>query len=305
MSLSRTILVFFVAVPCALGASKETIELQRDVAQLQDQVRTLQRALDEKVAALQTLSQQVLDATNRTDRNLAVMQSRFGDTIKQQQDAVGAPLANVGVKLDQMSEDFRAVREAVLDMNSRLGKLDAKIADLQNAITTIKNPPAAPPSTDSGASGGGAPLVGTPASSPPPAGMQADTTYTNAYRDYMGGQADLALKEFGDFLRYFPNTALAGNAQFYIGMIYLGKKDYDNSIQAFDAVLERYPDNSKTPTAHYEKGKALLALNKRDAAAREFRDVMSHYPDSDVAPKAKDELRNLGLASSPPAKKRR
>jgi tol-pal system protein YbgF len=303
MSLSRTVLVFFVAIPCALGASKEIIELQRDVAQLQDQVRTLQRALDEKVAALQTLSQQVLDAANRTDRNLAVMQSRFSDTIKQQQDAVGTPIANVGVKIDQMGEDFRAVREAVLDMNSRLGKLDAKIADLENAITTIKNPPP-PPSTDTGA-GQGAPLSGIPASSSPPPGMQADTTYTNAYKDYSSGQPDLALKEFSDYLRYFPNTALAGNAQFYQGMIYYNKKDYDNAIQAFDAVLERYTDNSKTPSAHYEKGKSLLALNKRDAAAREFRDIVSHYPDSDVAPKAKEELRNLGLASSAPAKKHR
>jgi tol-pal system protein YbgF len=232
------------------------------------------------------------------------MQSRFNDAVKQQQDSVLAPVTNVGVKLDQMSEDFRAVKESVLDMNSRLGKLDAKIADLENAIAAIKNPPVPPPTADAG-SGGAPPLSGAPAQgTAPPPGMQADTTYSNAYGDYVRGQSDLALKEFNDYLRYFPNTAFAGNAQFYVGMIYLNKKDYDNAVPAFDAVLERYPDNSKTPAAHYEKGKCLLALNKRDAAAREFREIVSHFPDSDIAPKAKEELRNLGLASGA-AKKHR
>ena len=66
MSLSRTTLLLtalsMALAPFAFGASKEIQELQRDVALLQDQVRTLQRAQDEKFAAMQALVQQTLTA---------------------------------------------------------------------------------------------------------------------------------------------------------------------------------------------------------------------------------------------------
>ena len=143
--MSRVVIVFFALSPFAFGASKEIMELQRDVALLQDQVRTLQSTLDQKVAAIQTLTQQTLDSVNRTNTAVAVMENRFNETMKQQQQSLNGPVANVGQKLDQMSEDFRAVRESVLDMNTRMGKLDAKIADLENLINTVRAPAAAPP----------------------------------------------------------------------------------------------------------------------------------------------------------------
>ena len=186
MSLSRFAILLFALSPFAFGASKEIMELQRDVAMLQDQVRNLQSSIDQKVAAIQTLTQQTLDSVNRTSTAVAVMENRFNETMKQQQQSLNGPVANVGQKLDQMSEDFRAVRESVLDMNTRMGKLDAKMADLQNLINTVRSAPAAPP-----------PAVGTPApgdpnssqaASVPPAGMQAATTYTNAVRDYQSGK---------------------------------------------------------------------------------------------------------------------
>ena len=39
--------VLLVSMPLSFAASKEIIELQRDVAQLQDQVRSLQKTLDQ------------------------------------------------------------------------------------------------------------------------------------------------------------------------------------------------------------------------------------------------------------------
>ena len=40
--------------------------------------------------------------------------------------------------------------------------------------------------------------------------------YNNALRDYNAARYDLALSQFQDYLKYYPNTDLAGNAQFYI-----------------------------------------------------------------------------------------
>src|SRR5580704_14267169 len=291
MSLSRTTLLFLALAPFAFGASKEMQELQRDVALLQDQVRTLQRAQDEKFAAMQALVQQTLESVNRTNTALAVMENKFNDTMKQQQLSVSQPVASVGQKLDQMAEDFRAVRESVLDMNTRMGKLDAKMADLQNLINTIKSPAPPPPGATSPNGALGAPE----AQAGPPPGLSAETAYTNAYRDYLGGKYDLAMPEFNDYLKYFSNTQFASNVQFYIGDIYFKKQDYTNALQAFDNVLERFPDGNKTADAHYMKGMALMQLSRNDSAAREFRDVYTSYPDTDLAAKAKARLKELGL----------
>jgi len=303
MSLSRVAILLFTLSPFAFGASKEMLELQRDVSMLQEQVRTLQSALDQKVAAIQTLTQQTLDSVNRTNTAVAVMENRFNEAMKQQQQSLNGPVANVGQKLDQMSEDFRAVRESVLDMNTRLGKLDAKMADLQNLVNTIRSAPAAPPPAIGTAPAGDA----NSSASGPPAGMQAESTYTNAYRDYQGGKNDIAFQEFSDYLKYFGNTSFAPAAQYYIADIYYRKQDYTNALEAFDAVLERYQDNAKTADAHYMKAMSEMGLGRNDAAARDFRDVYARYVDvnPDIAAKAKARLREMGLTVATAAPKRR
>jgi TolA-binding protein len=313
MSFSRLAIVFLALSPFAFGASKEIMELQRDVALLQDQVRNLQSSVDQKVATIQTLTQQTLDSVNRTNEAVAVMENRFNDAMKQQQQSLNGPVANVGQKLDSMSDDFRAVREAVLDMNTRLGKLDAKIADLQNLINTVRAPAAPPPGSgtvpggDTSLSPGAA--FGTPGSAPvgAPQGVQAGSLYTQAYSDELAGKYDIAFQEFSDYLKYFGNTDLAPNAQYSIADIYYRKADYSSAMTAFDAVLEKFPEGAKTPDARYMKAMCLEKLGKDDSAAREFREVYTRYLNDrpDIAAKAKAQLREMGLSVGATSKRRR
>ena len=312
MSLSRVAIVFFALSPFAFGASKEIMELQRDVALLQDQVRNLQSTLDQKVAAIQALTQQTLDSVNRTNTSVAIMENSFNDAMKQQQQSLNGPVANVGQKLGQMSEDFNAVREAVLDMNTRMGKLDAKIADLENLINTVRAPAAPPPGGTQPASGTVPPNDANSNFSPgqaggPPQGVQAGALYTNAFSDYGAGKYDIAMQEFSEYLKNFGNTELAPNAQYYIANIYFRKADYSNALVAFDAVLEKFPENPRTPEALYSKAMCLMKLGRNDSAAREFREVYTRYAadNPEIAAKAKSQLREMGLSVGPAAPKRR
>ena len=301
MSLPRFVLVFLAAAPLSFGASKEIQELQRDVSILQDQLRTMQKDFSEKLVVIQTQVQTTLDSVNRTNSQVSGIERVFNEAMRQQQQSVTGPVQAVTQKLDQMSEDFRAVRESVLDMNTRMGKLDAKLADLQNLVNAIRTPPPPPPgSTDAN---GAPPQVAVP--SGPPAGLSADTLYSNGYRDYTTGKNDLALQEFNDYLKYFPTTLFAGNAQYYIGDLKYKAADYQAALAAFDAVLERYPDGTKTPDSHYMKALCFLKLSRNDAAAAEFRDIIKRYPDTDLAQKARARLREMGLSAGPTSSSRR
>src|SRR5512140_421780 len=100
----------------SFGQKKEYVELQRDIALLQDQVRSLQTSLNEKLAQLQMLVQQSLDASNKSSTAVAVLDSGIRDRLRDQEKSVAGPVAGVGAKLDQLTEEFRAVKESVGDM---------------------------------------------------------------------------------------------------------------------------------------------------------------------------------------------
>jgi len=71
------------------------------------------------------------------------------------------------------------------------------------------------------------------ASAPPP-----DVLYNNAIRDYNGGKNDLATQEFSDYIKFYPNTDLAGNCYFYLGEIQFRQANYQQAAQSYDQVLQ-------------------------------------------------------------------
>jgi len=262
--------------------------LQRDVAALQEQVRALQSSLEQKMVQLHTLMQQTFEISAKSSNSVAVLDSAMRDRMGEQQKTMIAPVATMTTKMDQMSADFNGLRESVTDMSDRMNKLQAQITELSNTVRTLSAPPAPPPSAV-----GTGPVTGT--SSVPPIGMSPKQVYETALRDRSGGNLDLAQQGFEEYLRYFSNTDLAPNAQFYLGQIAYDKGDFPGAIRAFDTVLEKFPENNKTPDATFMKGMALLKAGQRDAAAREFLNVATKYPNSEVAAKAKAQRKALGL----------
>src|SRR5579862_5065026 len=127
------------------AASKEIVELSRDVALLQEQMRTLQRSQDEKLTAIQVLVQQALDAANKANTSVALLQSNLQQSSRDQQSKVGTAVVDMGAKIDTMSTDFSALRESVTDIGSQVGKLQQQMVDIGNAVRTIQTPAAAPP----------------------------------------------------------------------------------------------------------------------------------------------------------------
>jgi len=277
--------------PSVFGQKKETVELQRDVALLQDQVRSMQRSMDEKLSALTVMIQQTLDAANKANTAVAVLESGLRDKMKDQEAKLVVPVTNVGAKVDSFSEDMKGLRGSIEDVNAKMGKMQAQVLDLANAVKTLAAPPPPPPGATTSAQ----------APTGPPAGVSAESLYNNAMRDRLGGNPDLALAGFNDFLKYFGNTDLAPNSQYYIGELYYNKGDMDAALRAFDIVLEKYPDNNKTPDAMFMKGKVLVKMSEREEAVKQFRELRKRYPTHDLSAKAASELRALGASSTTPA----
>jgi len=290
MRLTISVLTAALVLPLAANAQKreDFQAIQRDLALLQDEVSTLNKRLEEKMKTLEVLIQQTVDNSNKVTSSVTVLESNLRDKMKEQEKTLVAPIANMGTKVDQMSDELRFVRESIADLNGKFAKLQNQMVDLGNSIKIMQAPP--PPPT--------AGPVGGPATPPP--GVSAEALYRDAYRDKLGGKNEIALQQFQDYLRYFPNTDLAPSAQYFIGEIYYSQGSFDAALQSFDAVLERYGEtSSKANDAQLMKGRALVKLGKRTAAAEEFRALLKRQPTGEYATKARAELKSLGFNVPP------
>jgi TolA-binding protein len=280
-------------VPGLLAQKREDIlSIQRDVAQLQDQIKQLQTSQDQKLTALESLIKQALDQSNQASASMTALQGALTDRLNDQQSKVAAPIAVLGTKVDQSADDVRAVRENLAALSNRVANLDNKLSDISSAVRTLSQPPAVPPPPSSGGppAAGGAPIA--------PAGTSAESLWLNAFRDYSSGRDELAMMEFNDYLKYFPTAENAASAQYYVGQLYNRAKMYDDAVKAFDAVLERYPDNPKTPDALYGKADALAHGGHKTEAAAEFKDFLARFPTHSLARNAQAQLHDLGTAAA-------
>ena len=268
------------------AASKEMIELQRDVAQLQEQLRLLQQSFDSKIAEIQVLARQAAEGSNRNQTTMNDLQRGIQAGTADLGKQVAQPIAAMNSRIDGLSTDMQAMQNSIADQNAKMAKIQQQLVDLLNAVKTMQAPAPPPPATD--VSGAGVPPGSATVAAGPPA--SATQLWANAKRDMDGANTDLALVEFADYVKWYRDSDLAPNAQFNIGSIHFFQKKYDLAVQDFDQLLEAFPIGPKTPDAHYMKGRALVELGQRADAVKEFKVCSSQFPSSLVAPKCRTSL---------------
>ncbi len=254
----------------AWGVSKEIIQLQTQVQQLQEQMTAMQRSFDERMGVMNNLVQGDADSVNKLVAALTTLQT----TLQQQQ-------ANSGSKSDQLSGQIQALNDTLDELKVRLAKVTKQLEDMQAAQQSI----AAQQSQQQAA-------AAAASAAPPP-----DVLYNNGLRDYNGGKNDLASQEFSDYIKFYPNTDLAGNSYYYLGEIQFKQGNYQQAVQSYDQVLQNFPSGNKAASAQLKKGFALVELGKQDDGVTELRHLIQRYPHSPEALQARDRLRKLGVST--------
>ncbi len=298
----RNIAIFSAAVLAgALGGSlvgprpaeavaREIIELQHDVTSLLQGQKDLSTQMTQDHTVMKTLVEQSGDTVGKLNGTMSALQKSMQDVT-----------ANSGARLDTMSTQVQGLSDNLEEIKSRLGKLNQQLVDLQNTVQSvdakISGGGAAAPAA--GSSGGMAP---SPAGgSVPPAGSaggpapSADTLYSNGLRDITSGKYDLARQEFLDYLKYYGDTDLASNAQFFLGEIAYKQRQYEQAVAEYDKVLSTYPKSFKVVPAHLRKGMALIELGQKTQGVRELRDVIKRYPNTEEDRLARAKLKELGV----------
>ena len=274
------------------GVSKEMIQLQASVDQIQQGQQSLRSAIDANNASQQTLIKQALDSINQLNTQMGALQQ-----------TVGQVQANTGSRLDSMATQTQGVSDNMADMQARVAKLGQQIGDMQNLLQSIdaKVSGNAPPAgtTPGSASPSGAATPGSGSTAPggvamPP--ISAQTLYQNALRDFTSGNYDLSRQEFSDYIKNFPSDDLAGNAQFYLGEIDYAQNNFKGAVSAYNVVLQDYPQSFKLGASLLKRAYAELELGQKSAAIRDLREVERRFPGSDEARRAQAKLHEIGAA---------
>ena len=279
-----------------MAVAREIVELQRDVTSILQGQQTMQTQMTQDHTVQRTLIEQSSETVKGLNSTMASLQKSVQDV-----------QANSGTRLDTMSTQLQGLSDNLEEIKSRVGKLNQQLVDLQSSVQSIDarlaGGGAPTPSTTSAP--GGAAAMPPSASAPSSAGggsaasgaaPSADTLYSNGLRDITSGKYELANSEFQDYLRYYGDTDLASNAQFYLGEIAYAQKNYEQAVQEYDKVLNNYPKSFKLAPARYKKGMALLELGQKNSGIKELREVVKRYPGTEEERRARAKLKDMGVA---------
>jgi tol-pal system protein YbgF len=268
MKSHRIVLVFALILTIGLapayGASKEIIQLQTQIDQLQQQMTQMKQSFDERMGVMKNLVEQNTDVANKVNSSLKDLQTLIN---KQQQDR--------GSQVDQISGQVQALNDTMDEIKVRLAKVSKQLEDMQSAQQSLAASQAQQQQQ-----------AQAMAQAPPP-----DVLYNNGLRDYNGGKPDLATQEFGDYVKFYPNTDLAGNAYFYLAELQYRAGNFPKAIEEYDLVLQNFPSGNKAAASQLKKGFALLELGKEEEGTQELRHVIQRYPRSNEATQARERLR--------------
>ena len=264
--------------------SRREMQMMADIRMLQEQTQQLQQQMQTAITALS-------DA-------LKAINGRIDD----QTTATRKAFADQKLIVDELSNNLRVVRERVDDTNVRIGSLSQEVEALRLAIPQYPASAQVPPAVDPNQPG--APTPGQPAAPapapvgpPPPTaagpGVSPQRMFDMSWADYTAGQWELCIGGFDQYLRTFPRSELAGEAQFYIGECNFSDGKFTEAVDAYNRVVTNYPRTNKAPDAIYKRGLALERLGQNDRARESYELVMKSYPDSEAARLAKQNLARL------------
>jgi len=255
---------------------------------LQQTVQNMQKTIDTQTAVLRTLIEQTSESVNSMKATVADLQKTHQQN-----------LAQTSSRFEAMTGQIQALSESLDEAKSRLGKLSDQMAQTQNIITTLNNPNAAAqqpnPNQPAGAPAG-APAGPPPANNPGQTKIDvpdAESLYNSGVTYYNGGNYQLAMQAFQQYLQYYGETDRASNAQFYVGECYYSLEDYQKAVQAYDKCVERYPNGNKVAPAQLKKGYALLELGQTQAGVKELRSLVQRFPNSNEAELARQRLKRV------------
>jgi tol-pal system protein YbgF len=257
----------------------------RDLAYLNDQVIALNR----RVAKIEEAS----------DMKLSGIRTSQGD-VRVEMDQVRGEMQKIQGRLEENERIVKRTVERDLgdqdSMKRGVSDLFKKVTDLEAAVKAQQEYLGLEPSAQKPQSGVAAPpthAAAAPSTPAEPAKPKDAELYDNALALYKEGKFEDAIAGFKGFLKKYPKSDRADNAQFWVGESYFALRQYEQAILAFNDVIKNYPKGNKVPNALLRQSLAFIEINDKTSAKLLLRKIVKDYPSSSEAKIASKKLESL------------
>lgn len=237
------------------AANREHQQMMADIRMLQEQSQQLQVRLETLAGSLEALASRI--------------EEQSGATLK--------GFADQKLIASALSTDLRVIREKVDDNNVRISSVGQEVEALRFALPSLAAPALAPSAEPEAGVPPGQPAA--PSVPPGALAMSPKQMFDAALSDYMAGSWSLAIQGFESYIRTYPTSYNAGEAQYYIGKTHFNDGKFDQAVAAFNKVISDYPGDPVTlASAYYNRGLAQERLGDTAAARESYEYVVKNFP---------------------------
>ncbi|RON89621.1 tol-pal system protein YbgF [Pseudomonas fluorescens] len=223
--------------------------------------------------------------------------------------AASAPASAQGMlfnQLQQMQDQISRQQGVIEELQNQVARMKQesleRYQDLDRRIGSGVAPAATPENSSAGgdasaaagaAAGAGAAAQAPAASSEPGDPAKEKLYYDAAFDLIKSKDFDKASQAFAAFLRKYPNSQYAGNAQYWLGEVNLAKGDLQGAGQAFAKVSQLYPKHAKVPDSLYKLADVERRLGHTDKVKGILQQVVAQYPGTSAAQLAQRDLQRM------------
>lgn len=230
-------------------------ELARQTRALQQRVE----ALDARLAKLETAMQQnskLLDVQQEVERLKAEVARLRGQA---------------EVQVHQLDTLTKRQSDLYADLDQRVGELAKAAAAAPAAAASTAAP--------GDAAGGAAPDA-----------VSESRAYEAALGQFRQGKYEDAIESFKGFLKTYPASTLAANAQYWVGYAYYALKDYKAALAQQQKLVAAYPASPKVPDALLNMATSQIALDDMAGARKTLEEIVAKHPGTNAAALAERRL---------------
>ena len=228
-------------------------EARRRIELLRQSVETSQRTMEERLTKIESAA---------SDRGALLELSSQLEALRGD---ISRMRGQVEVIANQIETADKRQKDLYLDIDTRLRKLEQT---REQASAQAEKPLAAEAEAS-------------------PAETKA---YQAALDQFKLGNYALAVSAMQGFMVTYPNSSLAPNAQYWVGMAHSGQRDYKSAIAAQRKLLAAWPDNPKAPDAMLSIASAQETMGAKGEAQKTLQELIARYPGSSASVSARQRL---------------
>lgn len=178
------------------------------------------------------------------------------------------------------------------EIEETLGRLEGKLDDIMARFRIASERAPARPSDPAPANPSNPNPANPAPTTPGGTGGAVNPTqlYDQATQDLTQGRYSMALNTYREYLRRFPDTDLADNAQYGVGECFFAQSQFDSALVEYTRVGSKWGSGDRAPAALYKLGLCQERLGRTADAKATFEDLVKRFPQSGEAQLARDRI---------------